>query len=457
MAEATIETKVQVEDAGPCRKKLTIEIPADVVTEKLTDALDTLAVEAAMPGFRKGHAPKRLIEKRFGETVRHEAKNQLIATAFQQALDEHKLKIVGEPFSDSMDKVVVESGKPLVFEVSVEVMPEFELPKLDGLKVRKPIPEVSEAMVDGEIQKILINEGELQERETAEAGDYLTGHGVMKAGDQEIHNIEGAVVQVPTADKQGKGMILGVMVEDFAKQLGLPKPGETVTVRAKGPENHEIEDVRGKDLTITFRVDRVDRIIAASKEDVVSRYGLSNVDQLHDMVKSKLNERALVNQATVMRQQVARHLMTNTTFDLPERLTAVQSLRLLERRRMELMYRGVQPLQIEEHIAELRAASAEAAARELKLFFILSKVGDDLDVRVEESEINGRIARLAMERGERPEKMRQELIRSRQVGVIYQQIREHKTLDAILAKAEFEEMSAEDFNAAMKAEMSGAV
>jgi FKBP-type peptidyl-prolyl cis-trans isomerase (trigger factor) len=252
-------------------------------------------------------------------------------------------------------------------------------------------------------------------------------------------------------------MILGVLVEDFAKQLGLPKPGETATIRTKGPENHEIEDVRGVDLVITFKVDRVDRIIPASADDVVARFGLSSADQMRQMVQSRLNERALVMQATVMRQQVAKHLMANTKVELPLRLTAVQSLRLLERRRMELMYRGVDALQIEEHIAELRAASSQAAARELTLFFILSKAADELEVTVEESEINGRIARLAMERGERPEKLRAELIRTRQVNTIYQQIREHKTLDAILAKAEFEEMSAEDFNAAMKEDAAGNV
>lgn len=455
MAEAAIETNVKIEDAGPSRKKLHFEIPADVVAEKLSGSLDLLSVEAQLPGFRKGRAPRRLVEKRFGEAVRNEAKSQIVATAFQQAVDEHKLKVLGEPFSEELPKVELEIGKPFVFNVEVEVMPEFDMPKLEGLKVRKPIPEVTDAMVQNEIDKILINEGELEERETPENGDYLTGHGVMVTGDgTEIHNIEGAVVQVPPKDKEGKGMILGVMVEDFEKQLGLPKPGDTATIKTKGPENHEVEAVRGADLTVTFKIDRVDRIIPAALGDVVARFGLGSDEQLREMVRSRLNERALIQQATVMRQQVAKHLLDNTDVALPERLTAAQSARLLHSRRMELMYRGVDPQQIEEHIAELRAASSDAAARELKLFFILSKAAEDMEVKVEEAEINGRIAQMAMERGERPEKLRQELIQNRQVQQIYQQIREHKTLDAIVAKAEIDEMSPDEFNQAMKNEAS---
>ncbi len=451
MAEATVDSKVTVEDAGPSRKKLSIEIPAAAVDEKLVDSLDMISVEAALPGFRKGRAPRRLVEKRFGDAVKNEAKQQLVASAYQQAIEEHKLQVIGEPFSETIEEIELEEGKPLVFEVEVEVVPEFDVPNIDGIDVKKPVPEVTDDMVKGEIDKVLINEGELEERDTPEPGDYLTGHGIMTTADgEEIHNIEGAVIQIPPKDKDGKGMILGVMVDDLAKQLKKPKPGDTATIKVKGPENHEVEKIRDQDLTVTFEVTRIDRIIPAELGDVVARFGLASEEQMTEMVRSRLNERALVQQQSVMRQQVAKHLLDNVEIALPERLSAAQSQRLLERRRMELMYRGVDPMQIEEHIAELRAASTEAAQRELKLFFILSKIGDDMEVKVEEAEINGRIAQMAMERGERPEKLRQELIQSRQVQQIYQQLREHKTLDAILTKANFTEMTPEEFNEAMK-------
>lgn len=451
-ATAERANSVTVSDAGPSLKKLTIEVPAATVSDKLRESLDTLAVEAQLPGFRKGRAPRGLIERKFGSTVRDEAKKQLVAQAYAKAIEEHKLRVVGEPTSD-LEKVQVNDGKPLVFDVEVEVMPEFTLPTIDGIQVRRPLLEVTDEAVEEELRKIRINEGSLESREETEPGDYLTGHGIMNGPDgEEFYNIQGCVVQAPAADKIGEGMILGIKVADFEKQLGSPKPGDTVKIKATGPENHEVEGVRNADLTITFKIDRIDRIIPAKTEDLLQQFGFTGEDQLKEAVRSRMYQRIMVQQQSVMRQQIARSLLDNTEMELPQRLTVQQSSRTLQRQRLEMMYRGVEPHVIEEHMAELRAASSDAAQRELKLFFILARAGDDLGVGVTEPEVNGRIAQMAAERNMRPETLRQQLIQSNQVGGIVQQIREHKTLDVILSKAQITDVPADEFNKLVKEE-----
>ncbi|HHN77906.1 MAG TPA: trigger factor [Phycisphaerales bacterium] len=448
MTETTTETKhnITIEDDGPSRKKLIIEVPAEAVDEKIAGSIDTVAAEAELPGFRKGRAPIRLVEKKFGELIAREAKNELVASAYSEAVEENGLKVIGDPIMDGLEDLTLERGKPLKIEIAVEVMPEFELPSIDGVKVFKPLLEVTDEQIEGELEKLRINEGELEQRDEPEAGDYLTGHGIMTGPDgEEFYNIEGAVVRVPTPEDEGRGMILGIMVEDFADQLGLPKPGETATVKVKGPQHHEREELRGKDLTITFEVERVDRIIPAPLADVVAKLGFESEEEVREMFRTRLGQRVLINQQAAMRQQIARHLLDNTEMELPERLTAAQTERILHRERVEMMYRGFDEAVIEQRLAELRNVSGERAARELKLSFILNKAGDDLDVKVEEAEVNGRIAQMASERGMRPDELRRQLIETRQVGAIVQQIREHKTIDAILAKAEVEEISPEEF------------
>src|SRR5215468_2062792 len=96
-APAESANSVTITDAGPSRKKVSISVPAGTVSAKLRESLDTLLSEAQLPGFRKGKAPRGLVEKRFGPTVRDETKRQLVAQAFQQAVQEHKLQVVGEP------------------------------------------------------------------------------------------------------------------------------------------------------------------------------------------------------------------------------------------------------------------------------------------------------------------------------------------------------------------------
>lgn len=451
-ATPTSAHKVTVTDAGPSRKKLQITIPATEVTGKLKDSLDTLAIEAALPGFRKGKAPRNLVEKRFGGMVKSETKNQLVAAAYQAAIEEHKLKVVSAPESTELAKQDLQEGKDFTFELEVEVMPEFELPSLDGIDVKKPQIEVPDAAVDEEINKIKINEGTLESRDAAEAGDYLTGHGVMKGKDgTEFYNIKGCVVQIPTKDKAPKGMILGVIVDDFTAQFGSPKAGETATLKTKGPEQHEVEAIRGAELTITFTVDRIDRIIPAGADHVVKMLGMETEQQLKDAIKARLGQRVATQQQVAMRQQIAKYLTDNTKMDLPVKMASYQAARILENRRMELMYRGVDAQKIEEHMAELRTASGSLAQRDLKLFFILQKAAETLGVGVDENEINQRIAQMAWERNVRPDRLRAEIIQTNRVGAVYNQIREHKTMDAIIGKAKVEELPVEKYNEVMKA------
>lgn len=440
---------VTIEDAGPSRKKLKIEVPAETVSAKLAESMETLVVEAQLPGFRKGHAPRKLIERRFGADVRREAKSQIVASAYSEAVKEHKLQVVGDPVADELAEVELEDGKPLIFEVEIETLPEFELPSLEGIDIKKPTFEVTGQMVAEEVEKLCINEGELQSRDKPEPGDYVTGDARMVDADNnqtEFYNIPGAVVQIPAPEKEGKGMILGVMVDDFDKQFGRPVVGNEVTITTAGPDNHEVEALRGKNLKITFKVNSIDRIIAAKLEDILAQYGFGDEEQLREVVRERLEQRVLVQQQAAMRQQAARYLLDNTEMELPERLTARQTARTLERQRMELMYRGADPAQIEEHIAELRAGSAARAQRELKLVFIINKAAQQLDVKVDEREVSARIAQMAISRGARPDQFRQELIQSGRVGQIVSQVQEHKTLDAVVAKAKIIEMTADEFN-----------
>lgn len=446
---------VKVSDAGPSRKKLSIEVPAEVVTTKLKDSFDGLASEAELPGFRKGRVPRALVEKRFGAAVRKEAKVQLVSQAFRDAVSDLKLRVVGDPMPDKLEELDLHEGKPFAFDIEVEVMPEFDLPKLEGIEITKPIMEVSDALVEEELKKLTINEGSLEGRESSEPGDYITGHAVMTGPDgKEFYNLKGAVVQSPPLGDDGKqvakGMILGIMVDDFSKQLGSPKPGDSVTIKATGPANHEVEGLRNAELTIAFKADRVDRIIPAPVDQLVAAYGMESADRLKEFIRTRLKAHVNVQQSTAMRQQLSKHLVDATTMELPERLTASQTTRTLERRRLELMYRGFEPHKIEEHMAELRAASNANAVRDLKLFFILSRAAEDLSVRVDENEINNRITQIAMQRGVRPEQLRQELIRTNQVGGLFQQIRDHKTMDAILSKASVKEMPMDDYNKMVK-------
>ncbi|MBL0926133.1 MAG: trigger factor [Phycisphaerales bacterium] len=447
-SSAPAKNQVKVENIGPSRKRVTITIPAEAVTGQLETTMSTLLSEAELPGFRRGRAPRRLIEKKFGGAMKTEARNQLLASAFSEAVQEHKLEVLGDPDGgDDLSKLELVAGKPVTFSLEVEVVPEFKVPKLDGIEVNKPQISVDDKMINDQVDKLCLNEGRLDPQDKAGPGDYCIGRGTMKTEDGvEVLDLDGAVIQIPPADKGPKGAILGIIVDDFAKQVGLPKAGDSLHVHAVGPESHERAEVRGKKLRIDFRVDRVERIVPAAVGELVSKYRLADEAQLRESISLQLNRRVMLEQQAAMHSQIAKYLNDHVEMELPEGLTGKQAERNLQRARLDMMYRGMDAQQVEQRIAELRGSSKEVAARELKLLFILARISQDLKIGLTEEEVGGRIAQMAASRGVRFEQMRDELVRTNQVQMVAQQIREQKTLDALLGKAVVKEIPVEEYN-----------
>ncbi|MEL7484737.1 MAG: trigger factor family protein, partial [Planctomycetota bacterium] len=174
MAAEKISTST-VKENGPTSRTVSIEVSADTIAARLGESFDALLTEVALPGFRKGHAPRQLVEKRFGDRIRDEAKGQLVSSAYSEAIEEHGLKVVGDPVSEQLDLVEIVDGEPLKFDVEVEVRPEFDMPELDGLELKRPTGDVTDEMIDAEVEKLCLAEGELEDREVAEGGDYITG------------------------------------------------------------------------------------------------------------------------------------------------------------------------------------------------------------------------------------------------------------------------------------------
>src|SRR5439155_17306872 len=134
-----------------------------------------------------------------------------------------------------------------------------------------------------------------------------------------------------------------------------------------------------------------------------------------------------------------KYLLDNVYMDLPVQLSERQSSRVVQRRAIDLLMRGMPQEQIQANLEALKAGSRDEAARELKLFFILQKVAGEMGVDVDEAELNGRIALLAAQRGQRPEKLKQEMAKDGSLASLYIQMREQQANDKLLETATTEE------------------
>src|SRR5438874_844527 len=136
--EEEYQYQIKIEDAGPATKKVVVEIPKERIEEKLSEQYKELRQQAAIPGFRPGHAPQKLIEKRFAGDVRENVRRSLISESYEQAVEKNNLQVIGEPQFDNPEAIQLKDDAGLSYSFQIEVQPDFTLPDLKNLKVKKP-------------------------------------------------------------------------------------------------------------------------------------------------------------------------------------------------------------------------------------------------------------------------------------------------------------------------------
>ena len=432
---------IRIEDAGPGTKKVSVEIPREKIDSEMEKQFKELRQQAAIPGFRPGHAPQKLIEKRFSSDVKEQVRRSLISESYEQAVEKNKLQVIGEPEFDDPDAIKLPEQGPLSYSFTVEVRPEFTLPDVSNLKVRKPKIEIRDENVDQAMRNLREQQGALVpvEDRGVQEGDYLFA---------DVHiKVDGNVIahEHDTQLVSRSGKLVGIQVDDLPQQLAEMKPGETRTITAHAPDTHPGEALRGKDVQIEITLKDIKHLeLAEINQAFMEDLGFENEQELRDALREQMEQKISDDIQHAMREQVNRYLLENTQFELPERLSTKQADRVVSRRAVNLMMRCVPREQVEANIEQLRGGAQEEAVRELKLFFILQKLAEQQGVDVDEAELNGRIAMLAAQRDERPERLKQEMSKDGTLLNMYLQLREEKAIDKVLAQAQVEEVNVEE-------------
>jgi trigger factor len=440
--------KITIEDAGPARKRIHITVPVETIASKIKDSMGTMVNETVLPGFRKGKVPTHLLQKRFGESIREEAQKEIIADAWSSAIEEHELRTIGNPeaVGDPAD-VVIEEGKPLIFSLEVEVMPEFELPTFDDIELTKPVVDVTDEHIDEEIRRQSIRHGNLEDVDgKATEGDFLLGPAVVHLDGKEeaFFKTEQTRLSVPASD--GSGQVLGLHIDTLGSKIYGASVGDEIIIEATGPQEHELEEVRGAKVVVTFNVVQAVRVEPLAEEDLISFFGLDSMETLKEQLRLALERRRDQDQASVLRKQATEELSSRIEMELPEKTTAMQADRDLQHLRTELQSSGILTLEeVEAEVAKVRSGSADESKNRLKTFFILSKLTEHFHVTVNDMEINSRIAELASQNGVRPDEMRKTLEQQGQLSHIEVVVREEKAADQLVSACSVKDVPLEEW------------
>ena len=458
MATATdsqLDVEITVTETAPCTKQIRLRVPASAVNARVDMAMATFMADASLPGFRKGKAPKALLEKRFGPAIVQETRQQVMSEAYSRAVDEHKLRPITDPRPVAGETVPeLARGSDFAFSVEIEVAPEFDLPDFGGFEVRKPIIEVTADHVDGEILRQSYRWGTPERIEGPfENLDRMLGKAIVTVDgrDGNYFEAEKALCVVPAKEDEGKGALLGLIFENLDKALIGKKVGDTVKVSTTGSDSHEREELRGKKITVEYAIAEAERISPRSAKELAEMYGVESEEIFREQVKDALEQRRDGEQRSAMREQISEQLVEKIDFALPAKLSEEQATRTLEQQRMELLSRGVDPASVETRIAELRGKSEKVAKDRLKLFFIMARLAEHFGVQVTEQELNGRIAMMAAQQNMRPEQMRAQIEKAGRGGEVVSMIRDAKVSDRIISQAKVSDIAADEWNKLVEA------
>ena len=427
--------QVEVQDAGNLKKKIIVTIPAQRVQDKRDEMFGELKNSAQVPGFRVGHAPRRLIEKRFAKEISDDVRNGLIGEGLQAAMSMEDLKVIGEPDMKLDDIQLPEEGD-MVFDFEVEVAPEIELPNLEGIRVEKTKGEVTDEKIDAFLDNIRNSRAKVEDSDGAVVkGEPLVAS--VKISGEGIEEVLHPGMSLRAAPQQVEGLPL----VDLGDKLEGLQAGQSATLSVTVPDTHANEAWHGKEMTVEVTVTQVrKRILPEVDEAFAEQIGFESVDELRGYVRQRLESELETETRRSMEEQVRKYLMDNTEVEVPEGAAKRHAARVLQRRYVQLLQMGMPQEMIEERITDLQTRAAEEAKEELKLQFILGKIIDDNDIDVSEADVNAQIAQMAMYQNRRPERMRQEMESDGSLERIRESLREDKALVTVLDKADIVEV-----------------
>jgi trigger factor len=412
-----IKYTATIEEAGPCKKKVSIEVQEETIKSTTDEQYESLRKEALVPGFRKGRAPRRLLEKRFGKEATEQVKLKLLADASAAAIKDNELDSLGEPDID-FEKIELPETGPLKFDFEIEVRPQFDLPPLEGIPVTKTKLEVTDELIDREIQRIRKWSGLWTPREggAVELEDQIIADVILKPVPSTVEGAEGIEEEQKLDNTEiyvrKNGFVGAIPVEKLDELLVGAKAGDVKQTSIEVPKTYVKEEFRGKKVDVQITIKDIKWLKPAElDENFLKRYEVKDEaelrEKIHDILHSQLEQKG----RSETTEQIYQYLLDNTNFDLPVDIVAEHSATLLKRQYVNLLMRGLPRQQVDEQMEQLRASSEEKAKQQFKVFFIIDKIAEKLGIEVSEEEINGQIAQLAIQQNRRPERMREEMER----------------------------------------------
>ncbi|WP_439243333.1 trigger factor [Lonepinella sp. BR2474] len=417
---STIETTQGLE------RRVSITVPAETVKNAVREETKRAAKNVRVDGFRKGHVPAQIVEKRFGASIRQDVLNDLLPRHFFDLMFKEKVNLAGRP-TFAIEKF--EDGQDLVFTATFEVYPEVTLKGLENIKVEKPTVDITEADVDNMVNVLRKQQATWAEsKDAAKAEDRVTIDFVGSVDGEEFEG--GKATDFALAMGQGR------MIPGFEEGIVGHKAGEQFDIDVTFPAEYHSENLKGKAAKFAITLKKVEiQVLPELTDEFVKKFGpnTKTVEDLRAEIKKNM-QRELKNALVAkVKQQVIDGLIAENTIDVP--VSAVDEEIEVLRKQAAQRFGGN-----EQQAAQLpRELFEEQAKRRVQVGLLFSAVIKENELKADEDRAKAMIADIASAYEQPAEVVEYYSKNNELMNNVRNVVLEEQAVDAVLAKAQVTE------------------
>ena len=384
---------LQVEKLDGNMAKLTIEVAAEELEKAIENAYQKSKNKISIPGFRKGKAPRKMIEQMYGKGVfLEDAANDLISESYEKALDECTEDIVSSP---RIDVVQLEAGKSFIYTAEVALKPEVTLGKYKGVKIDKVDIDVTEEEIEADIAK---------ERDNAARIIPITDRAV-KDGDMTVIDFEGFVDGVAFEGGKGEDYPLtigsGAFIPGFEAALIGAEIGVETDVNVTFPEDYQADELAGKAAVFKCTVKEIKEKELPELDDEfaseVSEY--DTFAEYKESVKAKIVDRKTAAAKSAKEEEVVAAVVADAKMDIPEAMVETTQRQMVEEFAQRMQSQGISMEQYMQFTGMTPQMLLEQikpqAMKRIQSRLVLEAVVAAENITVSEEEFEEEVARMA--------------------------------------------------------------
>ena len=435
MSDAQEQISVSVKDEGPCRKIFQIQIPASTVDKEYAQTLKNYQRAVRIPGFRPGKAPVQLVQNHYRKQILEELQERLIPQGYRQAVTDSGLDVVSVLHVTEAD---FKKGQQVSVDVTVDVAPEFKLPKYTGIPLKVEEAAITDDEVNTSYEEFL-----------SYYGTYSDIHDrPVKEGDLVQVDFTATLDGKPLGDIDAEAETLNSR-EDFWVRSGdeafLPGFGVGLIGLSEG-DNKDIEitfeeafiakKLAGQTAVFATSVKAIrEKVAPELTDEFFAKIQVASADELRDRIRTDLEQAAEEKEKSRQGEVLVTHLLDSTEMALPDSEVSQETQSVIQDIVKQNTSKGVSPDQIKENKEEIFEAASRNAQNSIKLRYILHRISEEEDINVSDEEFSEHIATMAAGYRMEPENLLGELKHRNAVDNVRMELRHRKSMDFVMAQA----------------------